>query len=104
MRLYRIIPALPLLAIGLATPATAMGDRCVMVIDPATRQCIANPETGRCLCDRPTASIRDQADRRGEAKARPARPETETPDREPDSRTDPEGYDRWRDRQGKGGL
>lgn len=102
MTLYRISPALPLLAIGLATPAAAMGDRCVMVIDPATQQCIANPETRRCLCDRPTASIRDQSDRRGEAKARPTRPET--PDREPDSRTDPEGYERWRARQGKGGL
>jgi len=104
MKLYRIIPALPLLALGLATPATAMGDRCVIVIDPATGQCIANPDTGHCLCDRPTASIATRPDRRGETKARPDRPETQAPDREPDSRTDPEGYDRWRDINGKGGL
>lgn len=69
------------------------------------RDCVDKVQRGElriedCTCTMPNNGVVLKTDRRGEMKTPPERSEPETSDREPDSRTDPEGYQRWKDARG----
>lgn len=97
--------------LALPLPATAMGDRCIQIFDATTGQCVKDTR-GRCLCERPTATTQRVKDReRGDLpRTKPrAKPVTDgkivddsgmfEPGPEPDSKTDPAGHDRWREKK-----
>ena len=68
-------------------------------------QIVCDPATQTCICERPTATL-SAIDKRGDRTTKaPERPVTRDPvddsgmfgGKEPDSKTDPEGYDRWKE-------
>ena len=74
-------------------------------------QIVCDPATQTCICERPTATL-SAIDKRGDRTTKaPAKqtPGDKTVDdsgmfdgKEPDSRTDPEGYQQWKDTRSTG--
>lgn len=63
---------------------------------PEYRLC--DPVTERCVCAGPTGSTTATA--HDDERTRPEPPAVEPePDEEPDSATDPDGYERWKEKQ-----
>lgn len=110
----------PILFLPLVLAACA----CPPLTRAAVQNCQQRAEAGLirlddCLCDRPTASLADTLRERGDkhpAATRPEpepeepepEPEPEEPeepsDKEPDRKTDPDGWRDWRDRTPRGGA